>query len=565
MGKSRPRAPVASLNSMASRVRDQKATSATKASGPGGLQNANKNQKFTKDSSSSDNDSSDSEGSDTGSDSDVEAARKKYAAKQASKRKDTQPKANVAKSNATKSPANAKASSPAKPSSKATTSESDDSESDSDTSSQDSVSGKIPAQTPAAKDGKKSKSKDESGSESESSSESESESEAEEASAQQPAKSKSGSSSDSDSDSGSSSASEKSSYEDAPDRMDVDRGETAISRVNGDATPEDSSSQVSSRPAWLNSSNFVLRKASSDNPGKEVSEFLSKTNLEGKQVWYFTAPASLPITVLKEMEIDLSKAATGEALLKHNGDDYGIELESHATSTQIQLLIPSQAGDNYTALNRAIDSTIHLRRMAKFGPGNTISATAADNYAPVPKAIREQPQGLKPRFTPIGVPTPTPTPVQSLKPQPTPAAKNATSSESESESESDSDEETTAVTKPQPPTSSGSSKKSQKPTAVNGERKRKHPGDEGAKSAPVQNPQSSEKSAKRPKTSKPASTKASSSAKNTPAQTQTTPMPNGTPSKGANSSSKPEKKKKYAIKPVKETPVPLPTVLSMKR
>lgn len=112
----------------------------------------------------------------------------------------------------------------------------------------------------------------------------------------------------------------------------------------------------SSRPGWLNNSNFVLRKASSDNPAKEVTEFFNKTNLEGKQVWYFTAPASLPITVLKDMEIDLTKAAMGDTLLSYKGDDYSVELEAHATNTQIQLLIPSQGGDNYTSrtLNRSI-------------------------------------------------------------------------------------------------------------------------------------------------------------------------------------------------------------------
>lgn len=93
----------------------------------------------------------------------------------------------------------------------------------------------------------------------------------------------------------------------------------------------------------------MLRKASSDNPAKEVADFFKSANLEGKQVWYFTAPASLPITVLKDMEIDLSKATTGEALLNHNGDNYGLDIESHATSTQIQLLIPSQGGDKYAA------------------------------------------------------------------------------------------------------------------------------------------------------------------------------------------------------------------------
>ena len=98
----------------------------------------------------------------------------------------------------------------------------------------------------------------------------------------------------------------------------------------------------------------MLRKASSSNPGKEVADFFSNANLEGKQVWYFTAPASLPITVLKDMEIDLSKATKGEALLTHNGDNYGLDLESYATNTQIQLLIPSRGVDKYTSCKSSI-------------------------------------------------------------------------------------------------------------------------------------------------------------------------------------------------------------------
>lgn len=80
-----------------------------------------------------------------------------------------------------------------------------------------------------------------------------------------------------------------------------------------------------------------------------MSDFLSKSNLEGKQVWYFTAPASLPISVIQDMEIDLAKAQSGDTILKHNGDDYGLDLEPYTTSTQIQLLIPSKGGDKYNA------------------------------------------------------------------------------------------------------------------------------------------------------------------------------------------------------------------------
>lgn len=103
----------------------------------------------------------------------------------------------------------------------------------------------------------------------------------------------------------------------------------------------------SSRPNWLESSSFTIRKANSSNPGKEVADFLSTAQLEGKQVWYFTAPASLPITVLQELEIDLADAQSGRAILQHGGDAYGIDLETQAVNSQVQLLIPTKAGNQY--------------------------------------------------------------------------------------------------------------------------------------------------------------------------------------------------------------------------
>lgn len=104
----------------------------------------------------------------------------------------------------------------------------------------------------------------------------------------------------------------------------------------------------SSRPAWLDSSSFTIRKADSRNPGKEVAEFMNNAQLEGKQVWYFTAPASLPITVLQNLEIDLSHAQSGRAILEHGGDAYGVDLESQAVNAQVQLFIPTKGGDEYT-------------------------------------------------------------------------------------------------------------------------------------------------------------------------------------------------------------------------
>ncbi|KAF3067361.1 hypothetical protein GL218_08554 [Daldinia childiae] len=532
MSKNRTRIPMGSLNDMASTVRDKKNASKTKPLGSTQLQ---KIQKLAKDTSSDDDSgtssSDDSSGSGSDSENDLEAAKSKYAAKQATKRKVTEPKANVTKSGPTKTIPNAGASS-SKASTKAAASagpNESNSDSDSDSESSDSSDGGPTKNGAAVKGGNKD--------EKEAESSSDSESDDEKPSAQKAVEAES--SSDEASDSSSDDESEEA------HGMEIDNDQAAISRVNGNDASE------VSRPGWLNSSEFTIRKASSDNPAKDVAEFFNKTNLEGKQVWYFTAPASLPITVLRDIEIDLSKATPGETLLNHKGDDYGLDLESHATSTQIQLLIPSKGGDNYTSLNRGIDSTVHLRRIAKFGPGGTVSATATEDYAPVPKAIREQPQGLRPRFTPIGVPSSTPQ-VQSLESRPAPVVTRAvSSSESDSESESTSDKDSAVL-----PTATNS-KKSKKPEVVNGKLKRKQPEGEG-KSAPVQEPRSQEKSAKRPKTTKPTSSKVPSSSKETPILPQT---PNGSSS---NKKAK-QDKSKYSIQSTKQTPVPVPKVFSMNR
>ncbi|KAI0554761.1 DNA-directed RNA polymerase I subunit RPA34.5-domain-containing protein [Xylaria curta] len=338
-----------------------------------------------------------------------------------------------------------------------------------------------------------------------------------------------------------------------------DGGKTAVARTNGKDVTKESVSELS-RAQWLNNSDFMLRKASSDNPGKEVADFFSNANLEGKQVWYFTAPASLPITVLKDMEIDLSKATNGGSLLTHNGDNYGLDLESYATSTQIQLLIPSSGGDKYTSLNHGIDSTVHLRRMAKFGPGGEVHATATDNYVPVPKPVREQPEGLRVRYTPIGVPTPVASSTASTQSISTSSqtkkkAPVQTSSSSESESASDSDVE---MTTPSASVTPASQMKSANTSMTNGDRKRKHIGDE-------------DQSAKRLKAVE--STEVPSTNQNSGQGSKLGSTSDATPSK---KSSKSQDKKisakqnktpnSAAMTPskAKQTPIPLPSYPGMK-
>lgn len=364
----------------------------------------------------------------------------------------------------------------------------------------------------------------------------------------------------------------------------------------------------SSKPEWLTKSDFMLRKASTDNPGKEVSNFLSKSSLEGKQVWYFTAPASLPITVIKDMEIDLAKAQSGGAILNHKGDSYGLDLEPYTTSSQIQLLIPSKGGEKYNTcmslaapktlklytnpaqVNRGIDSTVHLRRIAEFGGSSKVSSTATDQYVRKPKPVRQQPENLKPRFTPIGVPTKKPTPFQ--------VTKSKQVSDTSSSSGSDSDVEMADASAPAP---SVPSKKHQA-AGTNGKPKRKQPSDTSSSDSDSSTSESEEEPSPPKKKSK-ATDKAAKRAKvspvkelvkpttNSPApavqaenidvpsslgkksKTKSTPIPppavgrtlseaHGTPSKTPSSTkSKKDKKSKAEETPkaVTQTPIPPPS------
>lgn len=353
-------------------------------------------------------------------------------------------------------------------------------------------------------------------------------------------------------------------------------------------TPADQRITNRSRPEWLNKSDFMLRKAASDNPGKEVADFLSKSNLEGKQVWYFTAPASLPISVIKDMEIDLAKAQSGGAILNHSGDAYGLDLEPYVTSSQIQLLIPSKGGETYSSgelthtipvqlsptnlafntVRRPIDSTVHLRRIAEFGGASNVSATASDSYVRKPKPVRQQPKNLKARFTPIGVPTLKPTPVAATR-----KAKAASDSDSDS-SDSDSDVEMTNAPNLATPSSAATSQ---------GNLKRKQPAEEAGSDSDSSDssdsdeepapPKSSSKPTKRNKTeTAPPSSQVSKASKSTPvpppslarskagaAANLSTPSKAPDSTKGKKGKTKGEKKAdEGSAKKVSQTPIPLP-------
>ncbi|KAK1977698.1 DNA-directed RNA polymerase I subunit RPA34.5-domain-containing protein [Colletotrichum cereale] len=146
---------------------------------------------------------------------------------------------------------------------------------------------------------------------------------------------------------------------------------------------------------------FVLRKAQGDEDGKDMSDFFAKAKFDGKQLWYFTAPASIPISVVEKLQIPMDKAQNGDAIFKHNSEDYTVGFD--VGSTAVQLLIPNKKGTRYDQASQKVDKVLHVKRVTQL--------VGSEPHAPrsnQPNAARPQPPGLRARFRPIGVSDDTP-------------------------------------------------------------------------------------------------------------------------------------------------------------
>lgn len=104
---------------------------------------------------------------------------------------------------------------------------------------------------------------------------------------------------------------------------------------------------------------FELRRADASNDASDVARVFRQAKLEGKQLWYFTAPSSVPITVVEKMAIPVEKAEQGKAILSHEGQDYGMSFDDALTSKTIKLLIPNKAGDKYSICMFPLGGSCH--------------------------------------------------------------------------------------------------------------------------------------------------------------------------------------------------------------
>ncbi|KAH7369836.1 DNA-directed RNA polymerase I subunit RPA34.5-domain-containing protein [Rhexocercosporidium sp. MPI-PUGE-AT-0058] len=127
----------------------------------------------------------------------------------------------------------------------------------------------------------------------------------------------------------------------------------------------------------------------------KASQMLKKSSLEGKQIWYFTAPASVPISSIKAMS--LLDATNGKSVLTHDGNDYGFIKDSVEDTAYTRIMVPSSDA-GYKAASKSIDQVFHLQQIAQ----DPTAANPGRATIPARKPVRQQPRGLKMRFHPIG-------------------------------------------------------------------------------------------------------------------------------------------------------------------
>lgn len=68
-------------------------------------------------------------------------------------------------------------------------------------------------------------------------------------------------------------------------------------------------------------------------------------NLSGKQVWYITAPASVPISAIKN--ISLQDVQMGKPSVSLNGQDYGFVQDNLEDKGNPKVMLPDGSSSTY--------------------------------------------------------------------------------------------------------------------------------------------------------------------------------------------------------------------------
>ncbi|KAH6623564.1 hypothetical protein F5144DRAFT_623487 [Chaetomium tenue] len=128
---------------------------------------------------------------------------------------------------------------------------------------------------------------------------------------------------------------------------------TAVEKLSGKTTVQP--------PREIVTQGFHLRKAEENVDAAAVARAFKKAKAEGKQIWYFTTPKSVPIEVIQKHAIPLDKVHAGKAIFAHEGSEYTGQFEEPVNHA-IKVLIPGKTGTSYEAHSQSVDRVLHITR-----------------------------------------------------------------------------------------------------------------------------------------------------------------------------------------------------------
>ncbi len=130
-----------------------------------------------------------------------------------------------------------------------------------------------------------------------------------------------------------------------------------------------------------------------------------------KQVWHISAPASVNLSSIQEL--DISAALRGDPIVTQNGMRYGLQ---STTSPTDNLLLPQDSNAAYRPSKTRISRGFQLKAIDQEGRNASNKSTLDDSSTPsteervftaqargLSKPPRQQPAGLKTRYVPYGV------------------------------------------------------------------------------------------------------------------------------------------------------------------
>ena len=136
-------------------------------------------------------------------------------------------------------------------------------------------------------------------------------------------------------------------------------------------------------------------------------------NLEGKQIWHISAPSTMPLSEIESLNV--ANALKGAEVWNHQGVAFEMSPTDVESAT---LLLPRGRDGEYVSVGTTITRAFRVHESSKPGVSEYTSQSANSNAGEADSAVnffatqigltkppRKQPENLKARYVPYGVPT----------------------------------------------------------------------------------------------------------------------------------------------------------------